>query len=228
MKPVLVTGVPRSGASIVAQLLVECGAFAGNQLNKMFENEDIKILEQNYYLSQGGDASAQFPIISTSDLYIPTNWRDKVLKILSDQGLSNKHKVWMYKSSLVSLIWPVWEFAFPEAKWVIVRRKPTEIIQSCKMTGYMTAFKNKENLGAIKATSQEQGWKWMIDRYEEKFVELISHGADVKVVWPHRIAQGDYSQMIELVNWLGLEWSSEILPMIDFKFLKVRRKNGIS
>ena len=223
--PILVTGIPRSGTSVIAQVLCECGAFVGN-VTKMQENIEILHTEQELYNSLGGDPNAQFPILDTENLSIPNNWRTKIIKILSNQGY-NDSVPWMYKSHLITLLWPVWRQAFPYAKWVIVRRKPTEIIQSCRLTGYMKAFKNPENVEEIGGRTEEDGWKWMVSRYEQEFVKLINSGADVKVVWPHRIVYGDYSQLIELVNWAGLKWRPDILPVIDFKFLKVRRRNGI-
>lgn len=223
--PIFITGVPRSGTSLVAQLIKECNIFSG-KISKMQENLDLLEFEQSYYLSLGGDSEAQFPIIDTEKLLIPNNWRAKVEKILLDQGYKVKIP-WMYKSHLLALIWPVWKQAFPNAKWIIVRRKPTEIIQSCLQTGYMKAFKNKENLKQIGVKTEEEGWKWMIDRYNEKFVELIESGVDAKVIWPHRFVYGDYSQAIEVVRWIGLEWNRNILPIIDVKFVKVRRRNGV-
>jgi len=35
---------------------------------------------------------------------------------------------------------------------------------------------------------------------------------------------GDYQQMYETIEWLGLEWKSEVLNFIDPKLWKARRK----
>ena len=76
----------------------------------------------------------------------------------------------------------------------------------------------------MKGCSNEEGWIQMCREYDLRFVEMINAGLDCKVIWPHRMAYGDYEQIYELLEWLGVEWKSEILPWIDPKFSKVRSK----
>ena len=122
---------------------------------------------------------------------------------------------WMYKSSRASLIWQIWHNAFPDAKWVIVRRRTADVIQSCIKTGYMKAFKDENNLKLVQAITESEGWLWMVHKYEEKFVEMITEGLNCKVVWPERMVTGDYKQIYETIEWLGLDWKSDALNFVD-------------
>jgi len=53
---------------------------------------------------------------------------------------------------------------------------------------------------------------------------MITEGLNCKVVWPERMVQGNYQQMYETIEWLGLRWKSEVLTFIDPKLWKARRK----
>jgi hypothetical protein len=44
---------------------------------------------------------------------------------------------WMYKDTKMCQMWPVWNFAFPNARWIIVRRRTGDITQSCVKTAFM-------------------------------------------------------------------------------------------
>jgi hypothetical protein len=114
-----------------------------------------------------------------------------------------KRGAWMYKDSKIGLIWPVWNLAFPNAKWIIVRRRTGDVIQSCLKTGYMTAYEN------------ETGWLDWVHAYEKKFVEMIEAGVNCKQIWPERMIMGDFKQLYETIDWLGLTWRKEALDFID-------------
>jgi len=167
------------------------------------------------------------PVPETKDLIFPEKWEDKVRDSLKEEGY--KDGPWMFKSSLITTTWPMWHKAFPNAKWIIVRRKTPDIIHSCMKTGYMTMFKNKNNLDKIGKATTEEGWQWLIHEYEKKFVEMIQAGVNCKQVWPERMVTGDYQQVYEVLEWVGLPWNDKIVETIDPLLNKSRRKeNGKS
>lgn len=209
--PIFITGAPRSGKTMIAGILDICGVFLGTT-DSMLENIAIRDrLIKPYLMYHGGHSSGLKQIPETCKLTYRIDWVDKVEGILEEQGYDGSQK-WMFKSAKVALTWPVWNRAFPNAKYIIVRRRTGDIIQSCLKTGYMKAYDNKE------------GWKTMVHQYENKFVEMISEGLNCKVIWPHRMVHGDYGQIYELLEWLGLPWKTEILNHIDPKFWKTRKK----
>lgn len=230
--PVLITGIPRSGASMIAGVFEICGAFFGtidkpdrNSSRSMFENKMIFKHVEQYLKSINCDPFGQYPLPEINNLPIPTGWGNKIKEAIRLEGF--EQGVWVYKSNKTALMWPVWNYAFPNARWIIVRRRSGDIIDSCLTTGYMRAFKNPENWKSVGASSEREAWLWMIHQYEKRFVEMVSSGLNCKVVWPERMVNGDYSQMYETLEWVGLKWSTKvlnrILAYIDPKFWKVRR-----
>jgi hypothetical protein len=132
-----------------------------------------------------------------------------------EQGYENGP--WMYKGAKMCLHWPVWHYAFPNAKWIIVRRRTGDIIQSCLKTGFMRAFTNTANQRAVGAKNERDGWLWWVHQHEQRFIEMIQEeeGPNCKQIWPHRMIKGDYAQLYETIDWLGLKWNSDALSFID-------------
>ena len=44
---------------------------------------------------------------------------------------------------------------------------------------------------------------------------MIEAGLNCKVVWPERMVSGDYQQIHETLEWLGLKWNKEVINWID-------------
>ena len=178
----------------------------------MMENDTIReCLVKPYLRSIEADPTGQFPL--PKDINIPVEWHDQVQKVINTEGY--KGGKWMYKSNVMGLMWPVWAYAFPDAKWVVVRRRTADVIKACKDTGYMTAFKSEENQRIVGAKNEDEGWLWWVHQYEQEWVKMITEGLNVKVVWPQRMVYGDYVQLYELLDWVGLPWKSEVLSVVD-------------
>ena len=222
--PILITGVPRSGTSMVGTAINMCGAFRGKLVNHgMFENDRIlKEIVEPYFNNLGVDLSGQYPLPVINNISIPVDWRRRVEQIITDEGYQKGQ--WMYKDSRLSLIWPVWNFAFPNAKWIIVRRRTGDIVQSCLKTGFMNAFSSEANQKAVGVNTEQDGWLWWVHQYENRFVEMIEAGLNCKVIWPDRMVHGDYQQMYETLEWLGLVWNSEVVNWVDPLLWSSRQK----
>jgi hypothetical protein len=231
--PILVTGCARSGTSMVAGIINICGAFGGdmsgpnrNNQKGMFENHRIRQqLVKPYLREMGVDPMGQYPLPSIQNLKIPTNWKSQVELVMQQQGY--KFGPWFYKGAKMCLTWPLWHYAFPNAKWIIVRRRTGDIIRSCQKTSFMRAFGRKDVQRKVKAKDEREGWLWWVHRHEQRFVEMIQTGLNVKIVWPERMVMGDYQQIHEAMEWLGLDWKTNtkrIFEFIDPKLWKSRMK----
>lgn len=226
-EPILITGCARSGTSLVAGVIDICGAFGGKMTGKtkynqkgQFENTVIRdVWEKGFLRGIGYDPLGQYPLPDTAQMMIPRNWKQSVETILKKDGY--KQGPWYYKGAKACLIWPVWNYAFPNAKWVIVRRKDEDIVQSCINTGFM------QKCNGIKDTPQE-GWQWWVEHHKKRFVEMVEAGLNVKQIWPERMVNGNYEQLKEVIEWLGLQWKhEEAIQFIDPKLWKSRYKaNG--
>lgn len=229
-EPCLVTGCARSGTSMVAGVINLCGAWGGkmsgpNRHNEkgMFENSTIRDSITKPYLREiGVDPLGQFPLPDTGKILIPANWRVKILQVLHDQGYPGGP--WFYKGAKMCLMWPVWHFAFPTSKWVIVRRKTADIVNSCERTGFMRAFNRSFAQRAVGAKTSAEGWLWWVHQHEDRFREMIAAGLNVRIVWPERMVDGDYEQLQETIEWLGLPWNEEgAKAFIEPKLWKARQ-----
>ena len=205
--PILITGIERSGSSIIGKIISSCEVYTG-QTTEMAENKALKKLVSSYYISVlKVPENGQIPLPKTNDLDIPITWTSLIEKILQKEGYTGDIP-WMYKSSKVMQIWPVWNYSFPNAKYIIVRRRTPDIIQSCLKTGYMNAYDTSE------------GWLSWIHKQEKLFVEMIENGLNCKQIWPERMVNNDYSQVYEMLEWLGLSWNNEAIVDLVTPLLK--------
>ncbi len=222
--PILITGCARSGTSMVAGSIDICGGFGGklvgpNKYNKkgQFENAHIRdIIEKGYLKSINMCPLGQKPLPDTNNLSIPYNWKEKVEQVMLSEGY--KDGPWFYKGAKMCLIWPIWHYAFPDAKWIIVRRRSADIAQSCLDTAFMYKYNSYE------------GWIGWIKHHEEKFVEMVYKAElNVKIIWPERMVKGNYQQMYELIEWLGLKWkANKVMDFIEPKLWKAKQKEGMN
>ena len=218
--PIIVTGCARSGTSLIGGIINI--AFGGNLLgpNKynqkgMFENGHIRdIIEKGYLKSIRMCPLGQKPLPNTKTIPIPADWKDVIHGVMKAEGY--KEGPWFYKGAKACLIWPVWHYAFPNAKWVIVRRRSADIATSCLNTAFMHKHKTYDE------------WIGWINHHEDKFVEMMKEGVNVKVIWPERMVRGNYEQIFELIEWLGLTWKQkEVQDFIEPKLWKARQKLGL-
>lgn len=232
--PILITGAPRSGTSMIAGIIHICGAFKGdtsgpnkNNQKGMYENAQIRNGIVKPYLREiGVDPKGQFPLPDPHKIPIPNDLRVRVETVMKREGY--KGGPWMYKGAKMALTWPMWHYAFPDAKWIIVRRKTSDIINSCMNTGFMNAFSKQENQLAVGAEEERGGWLWWVHQHHNRFIEMFTEGLNAQVVWPERLVKANYEQMKKTVEWLGLEWKGDkVAEFIEPKLWKARNKNKI-
>lgn len=211
--PILITGIPRSGTSMIAATINICGAFAGKMSKRgRYSNDRIREEMVKPYLERmGSDTEGHHPLSSKATISL--DWKKRVDQIMIEEGY--KDGIWMYKDSRLGLTWRVWDDAYRNAKWIIVRRRTADILHSCIETKYMIRFTYEGNRQAVNAKDEREGWLWMVHQYEKRFVAMIQKGLNCKQIWPERMVQGDYQQIYEVCDWLGLDWNEKALDFIN-------------
>lgn len=215
--PILVTGVPRSGATFLARIINMCSVDIG-MCNKMYENSVLKALN-SVMLSDN-----EFPIIHKENVDAGeyTVFKKHVTEILFQQNIfQNK---FLYKDSNLTLTWRYWYKMYPDAEWIIVRRKTPHIINSCMLTHHMNLMKDANNLNVVGAKDEKEGWLWLVHQYEKQWVEMIKAGIKIKEVYPDRMENKDYSKIAELIKDLGLTWNNDIITTMAPYFTAKERK----
>lgn len=214
---VLVTGCPRSGTSLTAGILARLGAFCGDvcgptKANRkgQFEHKRMKnIITKPYLRSIGADPLGQNPL-PEYPLDIPNdNPFSNIPRVLEEDGWEGD-RVGMNKEAKLSLLWPVVQDALPKAKWLIVRRDRDEIIQSCFRTSFM--YKRRTR----------QDWMDWVLFHEERFKEILRN-CDAREIWPCKILNGNFSELLDVCDWLGLPFQEDVV--VDFCDLKLWHGN---
>lgn len=204
-EPILITGCARSGTSMTAGVIHHCGAWGGNlrgpnKYNKkgMFENAEIVQGFVKPLLKRlGCDPLGQKPLPDINKIHrLPDDQakacRRFVLETIRKQGYSGGP--WYYKGAKLCLLWPLWHKAFPNARWIIVRRDPEDIVASCLRTSFMRKYQTRA------------GWLGWVVEHEKRFEEMHNAGLSVMEVWPQRAINGDLTELQMVINNLGLKW----------------------
>lgn len=207
-KPIFITGCARSGTSMTAGVLNICGAWGGtmhgatpNNKKGMFENRDIVNKMVKPFLCQiGADPMGQKPLPDTNRIpdntYFIDEWRRRFIEIMAQHGYKGDHPL-MYKGAKMCLMWQLWHNAFPDAQWVIVRRRSEDIINSCMRTGFMNKYDDRE------------GWLFWVRAHVSLFRDMMMNRLNVVQLFPQEMIDGNYIEMEAIVKGLGLEWREQ-------------------
>jgi len=202
--PILITGCARSGTSLIAGIINLCGAEGGtlcgptswNQKGQFENRYIIDNLVKPYLTAIYTDPKGQKPLPVASTVPIVQGWHKMFMDIMYEQGYDDKDQLF-FKGAKTCLMWPVWNAAFPKARWIVVRRNDEGIIASCLKAPFMNAY------------SDAEGWQEWIDHHKECFEEMYIMGLDACEIWTPPLIDGDLSGVKEMIEWLGLTWDEE-------------------
>lgn len=125
MRPILVTGAPRSGTSLTAEVLARCGAWTG-EVNDLWENTAIRdgVVKPRLAPHMDPLGRTSFADVTTN----PAQLRREVVGVLQAQRYAGGP--WLYKDAKLLFMVDAWREAFPDAVWVAVWRDPEAIAAS--------------------------------------------------------------------------------------------------
>ena len=204
--PIIITGAARSGTSLTTGIIDICGGFGGKVTGPtlynekgQFENTHVREdIVKPYLVRLGVDRLAQRPLPDVNKLIPFPELRKEVEDTFIREGYSDNGRPWYYKAVKVCLVWPVWRDAFPDARWIIVRRDGYDIANSCLRTGFMRAY------------STQAGWLEWVAEHVKRFDEMKEAGMDVTEIHSEDIVNGDHAAIRKFVDETdGLEWDQE-------------------
>ena len=209
--PILITGIPRSGTSLIAGSIALCGAWKGSTVGAnldnpkgFFEHKGLRdVIDYNIFVRLGWDPVKKLPPVNYT--VNNSNLKNIIWKILKNDGYKN-NKPWLYKSPKASLIWRLYNDAFPRAKWIIVKRNEKSIINSL-----------------IKARSinfhstDPVFWKSFIKEYNLRIEKLKETLTDYKEICSLEVINEDYSNFKKIINWLDLTFEKEKIEKFVIK-----------
>ncbi|MEL6793182.1 MAG: sulfotransferase, partial [Pseudomonadota bacterium] len=201
--PVLITGAPRSGTSMVAGCLHQAGLWMGATIRAtpdnplgFFENWAIRetILKPNLARS-GADPLGVWALPDPDRLAPDPLLRQRVERALAAQGFAGDGP-WGYKEPKLCLVWPTWAEAFPDATWVLVDRAPEAIVRSCLRTGFMRRH-----------SCDPEFWRCFVNRYRDRMDDLSRSAPNVVRISADALVGGARDPIRELATALGLSWT---------------------
>lgn len=203
--PVFVTGLPRSGTSMVAGLLGLCGLWLGHtvpggkeNVRGFFENVVLRERVQKEILRQG-----QFDPLGVRRLP-PLAWHPivKTLREVVGAALATQQydgrQIWGFKDAKLTLTWRLWNEHFPRARWIIVRRPSDEIIASCLRTSFMKQH-----------SSDPAFWRRFVADYLERLGALQRMVGWSRVIDARDVAAARFDALEQLIGELGLAWQPD-------------------
>ena len=201
--PIFVLGIPRSGTSMITGALHLCGAWIGATVpggpsnpEGFFENVALRERVLKPMLEhQGADPLGVRALPELDRLTPLPELKQEVLRHLAQENYPGGDWAWLYKDCKLTLVWPVWRAAFPDARWIIVRRPPEDIVRSCLRTRFM----NQHSL-------DPDFWRSWIGEYERRLEALKSSGVWWREIDSHAAVTSDLDPIRSLVNDLGLKW----------------------
>lgn len=199
--PFCITGMHRSGTSMIARLLHACGAFLGpeDELSQPSPDNPEGYFESRSFVTLNEDLLAQLGGRWDDPPSLPVDWEfspavgpfleraEKMIGPLRDQS-------WGWKDPRSSLTISFWRRLIPELKIVVCVRNPLEVARSLFVRGdfndpaqfqlWLTYYRQ-----LLAATRPEQR---LVTHYRSYF-------------------QSPRAELTRVLNWLGLEVSDEIL-----------------
>ncbi len=222
--PIIISSIPRSGSSIIAGILDICGVDTGETYNvkkpytkHLYENLCITGMVSKAFRDSLCDTSGQYPLPARS-FFLDKSFGYKCKKTAGIQGIQSP---WFIKDDRLCLIWKEIDIQFPTAKWILVQRDEKHILESCRKTGFMRAFNNNNVLHEIGKDTAEEGWKWWLEQYKDKVLEIQYGVNHVRTVYPEKMLHGDFIEMQQVVEWSGGIWRDT--DVRDYVEQKLRR-----
>jgi hypothetical protein len=201
-RPIFVTGLPRSGTSMIAGALGICGAWTGSTVpggaanpKGFFEHAVIREQVTKHILERLGCDPLGVRSLPPVDLKFEVQGlADTIKEILAADGYKFD-KPWLLKDSKLTLLWPIYKRAFPGANWVIVRRDDEGFINSCLRTGFMSQHSENRDF-----------WKNIAKKYRQRLRALKGSGASVLEISSPEVVKGEFDQLKDVVSRLGLTY----------------------
>lgn len=142
---VCITGMHRSGTSMVASLLHACGMFLGreDELNRAAPDNPEGYFENRDFVRLNEEIMARFDGSWNDPPCLPTGWEftaevSPFLERAENLIRQSRRRYWGWKDPRNSLTLPFWQRLIPDLKIVVCIRNPLEVARSLFVRGDST------------------------------------------------------------------------------------------
>ncbi|MBY5973334.1 sulfotransferase [Ferrimonas balearica] len=205
LRPLFITGLPRSGTSLVTRILQGQGLWLGETIPGNADNpegygENRRIREKHLkpiLTALGADPRGVAPLPRTEALPPCPGLARRLLRAIRAEGYDGKTP-WGYKDPKLALLWPLFARAFPGATWVLVEREREAVLVSLARASFMRRH----------STSPEF-WKPFCACYEDRLAGLADSGVRVLTVQAEAVMGGDVATLAPVCEAAGLPFDAD-------------------
>ena len=123
--------------------------------------------------------------------------RQTVDAIIRDDGYVPGYR-WLYKDPKMSLVWRMYDDAFPNAIWIVVSRDRDDFVRSCLKTNFM-----------VRHSTDPSFWDRVAQQYEQRLADIVEGVATCYEVRTDDVVQGDFSDIERICRAHGLDYNSD-------------------
>lgn len=193
---------------MIAGSLGICGAWTGSTVpgggpenpKGFFEHSSIREHVTKKILKDLGCDPLGVRKLPPIDLQIEVIGLADIIKSIIEKDGYRHDRPWLLKDAKLTLLWPIYRKAFPEATWLVVQRDEEGFINSCLRTSFMKHHSLDRNF-----------WKKFAEEYRLRINVLKSSGANVLEISSPDIINGNFDQLKEIVFQLGLKYKVDEL-----------------
>jgi len=223
LDPVIITGTPRSGIWLTSGAFQVAGGFSclldkvEGHLTGELENMEIRDRMERPLLEGLGfepRGLGQLPTTEQIQKLAPSmkdQWRFLVDQMFKQQNCQDT-AVRFIASQVACLLWPLWSAAFPEAKWVIVRRNEADIMASCRATGFIQSYRNQGD--SSRRVRSDKELHLLLDGYRTRFEQMQTANLNFTEFWPQLVYDGRLGPLQKLLESHGLAWCPEVTEFV--------------
>lgn len=209
-RPVFILGLPRSGTSMVAGIVGICGAWLGYTVGAGGGKENPKGFFENRKLREdivkpiltglGCDPLGVLKLPGLNSMPPSPGLKKQVTDLITQEGYC-ADRPWAFKDAKLTLLWPMFQEAFPDASWVIVNRNIDGIVKSCMNTSFMAQHSGNPEL-----------WYAWSEQYTQRLKRLAQTVENCYEIQSEDLIVNNYRTLQTVIERLGLRWDR---PAVD-------------
>jgi len=117
-----------------------------------------------------------------------------VTDIITHEGYQ-ADRLWAFKDAKLTLLWPLFQEAFPDASWVIVKRNIDSIVKSCLNTSFMVQHSDNPGL-----------WYAWTEQYTQRLMRLVQTVDNCYEIQSEDLIDNKYQTLQAVIEKLDLKW----------------------
>lgn len=216
-KVLIVGGMHRSGTSLTAGWLEQCGVFMGDALipadptnpKGHFEDRTISRFQRKIFTSNGLHHYLVLP--GQAIKIAPESYAD-AQNLLAEQRLQKPAPQWGWKDPRTTLLLDFWKSVMPEAKFIFVFRPYTQVVDSLSRRKAHNARTPREQF-RHRLTLPRSDWRFarVWQRYNQDLLDFAErYPQDTLVLATDTLI----SNSLAVLQYLNQQWDFD-LEMID-------------